>query len=218
MPTIGENLRRIRKELRMGQVELGDRSGVAQQTISGIENDYREPHASTLRKLAEVLDVPLTEFFQEDGPPSVPPPPKTHLANSTPEELETRLYGAPVADIREGEPKPVLSEPEARQLSDDARRERDALEDWIEEYLAAPTEERFERRADYERAQDLRDRARFYHDWLFNTWSKLYDPRPAPFQGAEQFAREQVEAQSVFLSVMENEAERQRIEHSGEAG
>src|SRR5215212_9582471 len=66
MPTIGENLRRIRKERRMGQVELGERSGVAQQTISGIENDYREPHASTLRKLAEALRVPLAAFFQED--------------------------------------------------------------------------------------------------------------------------------------------------------
>jgi transcriptional regulator with XRE-family HTH domain len=53
----------------MGQVELGKRSGVAQQTISGIERDYREPQASTLRKLADALNVPVVAFFQESTDP-----------------------------------------------------------------------------------------------------------------------------------------------------
>src|SRR5215203_2530116 len=216
MPTIGENLRRLRKERRMGQVELGKRSGVAQQTISGIERDYREPHASTLRKLAEVLDVPLTEFFQEDGAPKVPPPPKTPIANTTPEDLETRIFGKPAREI-EGGLRPVLSEPEARELSDAARMERDALEGWIAEYAAAPSDEKFERRADHERVREARARAGFHHEWLFNVWSLLYDPRPAPFKSAEQFATETVEARTLFLSAMQNEAERKRIERSGEA-
>lgn len=218
MPTIGENLRRIRKSRRIGQVELGERAGVAQQTISGIERDQRDPHPATLRKLAMVLNVPVAFFFQEeDGPAKVPPPPKTPLASSTPEALETKLYGAPAAEM-EGELRPALSEPEARELSDAARRERDALEDWITAYTAAPQAEQFSRRVDYEHAQELRARARFYHDWLFNTWSLLFDPRPAGFKGAKQFAAETVEARSLFLSALENEAEQRRIERSGEAG
>ena len=217
MPTIGQNLRRLRKERRMGQVELGKRSGVAQQTISGIERDYREPHASTLRKLAEVLAVPLAEFFQEDGAPKVPPPPETPIADTTPEDLEARLYGAPARET-DGELRPVLSEPEAREWSDAARMERDELEDWIKRYAAAPSDEKFERRADHERVLELLKRAGFYHEWLFNVWSLLYDPRPVPFKSAEQFAAETVEARTLFLSALENEAERQRIERSGEAG
>jgi transcriptional regulator with XRE-family HTH domain len=217
MPTIGQTLRRLRKERRMGQVELGKRSGVAQQTISGIERDHREPHASTLRKLAEVLDVSLAEFFQEDGAPKVPPPPKTPIADSTPEDLESRVFGSPAREIG-GELKPVLTKPEAMELSDAASKERDALEDWIRQYAAAPSDEKFGRRADHERVLELLKRAGFYHEWLFNVWSLLYDPRPVPFKSIEQFAAEQVEARTLFLSALENEAERQRIERSGEAG
>jgi transcriptional regulator with XRE-family HTH domain len=217
VPTIGENLRRIRKSRRLGQMELAERSGVAQPTISGIERDRREPHPSTLQKLGDVLGVGVAAFFAEDTPPKVPPPPKTPLASSTPEALETKLYGAPAAEI-EGALRPVLSEPEARELSDDARRERNALEDWIEEYATATTDERFARRADHERVKALRDRARFFQDWLFDCWSKLYDPRPVPFKTIEQFAAEQVETWNLFLSTVENEAERQRIRQSGMAG
>jgi transcriptional regulator with XRE-family HTH domain len=72
LPTIGDNLRRIRKMRRMGQVELGERSGVAQQTISGIERGHREPHPSTLKKLGDVLNVPVAAFFQEKALPKAP--------------------------------------------------------------------------------------------------------------------------------------------------
>jgi transcriptional regulator with XRE-family HTH domain len=217
VPTIGENLRRIRKSRRLGQMELAERSGVAQPTISGIERDRREPHPSTLQKLGDVLGVSLADFFEEHGPSKVPPPPKPQLVCSTPEELETKLYGAPVAEIK-GELKAVLTEPEARELSDTASRDRGALESWLKEYAAAPTAERFARRADHERVRDWLVRARFVHDWLFDCWSKLYDPRPVPFKGIEQFAVEQAEAGARFLTALENEAEQQRIERSGQAG
>ena len=72
MQTIGDNLRRIRKMRRMGQVELGKRSGVAQQTISGLERGHHEPHPSTLKKLGDVLNVPVTAFFQEETLPKAP--------------------------------------------------------------------------------------------------------------------------------------------------
>jgi transcriptional regulator with XRE-family HTH domain len=72
MPTIGENLRAARKQRRLGQVELGHRSGISQQSISDIERDKRDPHPSTLRKLAAALNVPVGSFFAEEALPKVP--------------------------------------------------------------------------------------------------------------------------------------------------
>jgi transcriptional regulator with XRE-family HTH domain len=213
--TIGENLKRIRKDRGLSQPGLAERSGVPQPTISNIENDRREPHASTLRKLADAMGVELVAFFEEDARPLVPKLPRTPLANSSPETLETRLFGAPVE--AGAEPVPVVTEPEARELSDALLREQFALEGWIKAYAAAPSEERFDRRADHDRAQALRKRASFYHNWVFNCWSKLYDPRPVPFKGARQFAEETDEVVARFIAAGQAEAERKRIEQSGDA-
>lgn len=214
---IGENLRRIRKSKRMGQVELAGLSGVSQGGISAIELGKREAYPSTLDRLAAALDVPVAAFFEGEEAPKVPPLPKTPLTSYTPEEIEKRLYGAPAAEIS-GELRPVLSEAEAREFSDAARRERDAVDEWIRQYESASGPERFSRRADRERVKDLARRVRFYHDWLFNTWSLLANPRPAKFKSARQFAGEQVEAGRKLLEALENEAEKQRIERSGRAG
>src|SRR5215213_6719924 len=127
MTTLGQNLRILRKTHGVSQPALAEKSGVAQPTISDIERGRREPHHSTLKKLADALNVPVAAFFHEDGSPRVPPPPTTPIADSTPEALETKLYGAPAAEV-EGPLRPVLSEPEAMELSDSARRELDTLE------------------------------------------------------------------------------------------
>jgi transcriptional regulator with XRE-family HTH domain len=213
---IGESIRRIRKGKRIGQMELARLSGVSQGGISAIELGKREAYPSTLERLAESLDVPVAAFF-ERGYSRVPPQPKTPIADSAPEALETRLYGRPAGEA-DGPLRPVLSESEAMELSDAARTEQDALEDWIRRYAHAPSDEKFERRTDHERVRELLKRARFYHNWLFNVWSKLFDPRPSPFQGAEQFARETDEAVADFVAALQNEAERERIERSGAAG
>jgi transcriptional regulator with XRE-family HTH domain len=72
VPSIGENLRSLRKLRSLGQVELGQRARVSQQTISGIERGHTDPHPATLRKLAEVLNVPVAAFFQEETRPRAP--------------------------------------------------------------------------------------------------------------------------------------------------
>ncbi len=217
--TIGENLKRLREDRGLSQPRLAERSGVPQPTISNIENDRREPHASTMRKLAAALGVEVVEFFREgEARPLVPKLPRTPLTNSSPEALETRLFGAPVETGVE--PVPVVTEPEARELSDALLREQLALEDWIKAYAVAPSEERFDRRADHERAQALRKRAKSYHDWVFSQWRKLYDPQRSkvPFKGARQWAVDTDAAVARFLEVGLAEAERKRIEEAGEAG
>jgi len=217
-PTVvGANLRRLRKERGLSQMALAELSRVPQQTISQLETSPRDPHQRTLSKLADALGVPMMVFYREGDSHPLAPLPRTPLANSTPEELERRLYGAPAEEI-EGELAPVVTETEARELSDALRREEIALEGWIRAYSTAPSEERFERRADHELAQALRRRARFYHDFAFNTWSKLYDPRQVPFLSARLFAAEIDQAAARFLEAMHSEAERGRVERAGEAG
>jgi transcriptional regulator with XRE-family HTH domain len=82
---VGENVRRIRKMRGLGQVALAKRSGVAQQTISGIERGHRETYSSTLEKLAEALNVPVAALYQEDELPKAP-----HTAMSSEEFDELR--------------------------------------------------------------------------------------------------------------------------------
>lgn len=51
----------------LSQEELAEESGVGVATIIRIENDQvkREPHYSTLRKLAAVLDIEPTELLED---------------------------------------------------------------------------------------------------------------------------------------------------------
>ena len=101
-------------------------------------------------------------------------------------------------------------------LSRVARKERDALEDWIEEYTAVPVEDRLRARADKARAEILLTRARLYYQVLLDYWSKLADPRDVSFKGVWQIASETADAQSLMHTIQLNEAERRRTE--GKAG
>lgn len=64
-----EELRRIRKLRGLSQVDLAALSGVSQYTITEVETGRREPRPSTLRKLAEALDVEVADFFREPETP-----------------------------------------------------------------------------------------------------------------------------------------------------
>jgi transcriptional regulator with XRE-family HTH domain len=65
-----ETLRELRRRRGWSQKDLADSSGVGQDTISGIESGRHEPRPSTLRKLAEALEVEVADFFREPAPPS----------------------------------------------------------------------------------------------------------------------------------------------------
>jgi transcriptional regulator with XRE-family HTH domain len=55
----------IRNQKDLSQRELSQRSGIAASYLSRIENRHLEPRPKTLRKIAQVLGVPLAEFFQD---------------------------------------------------------------------------------------------------------------------------------------------------------
>jgi transcriptional regulator with XRE-family HTH domain len=63
---LSENLKRIRKEKKLSQVVIAERSGVITSTYSRVESCQVSPNLSTLEKLAEAMDVPMAEFFREE--------------------------------------------------------------------------------------------------------------------------------------------------------
>ncbi len=60
MPTvvkIGDNVKRFRQREALTQAELAKNAGIAEVTLSRIERNLADPHMSTIRKLASVLNV-----------------------------------------------------------------------------------------------------------------------------------------------------------------
>lgn len=68
METIGHRIKRLRKEKKMSQDQLGDMVGVKQTAVSGWENDKNYLDRVNLKKLAEVLQVKLKylEYGEEE--------------------------------------------------------------------------------------------------------------------------------------------------------
>jgi len=63
--SIGTRVMQIRNQKGVSQQQLSERSGIAGSYLSRIENRHLEPRPKTLRKIAEALEVPVAEFFQE---------------------------------------------------------------------------------------------------------------------------------------------------------
>ena len=59
---IGEELKRWRMRRAMTQIQLAERCNLSPATIVRIERNQREPQPSTLRKLADALDIDPSEL------------------------------------------------------------------------------------------------------------------------------------------------------------
>src|SRR5262245_42438126 len=75
---LGDTIKRLRKERGLTRYGLAKRSGLTVPVVVSVENKGTDPLWSTVRKLARVLGVPVTEL--DVGP----------LALPTPEELAAR--------------------------------------------------------------------------------------------------------------------------------
>ena len=60
---IGDKLKEIRTRRFLTQEELADKAGVSPATIVRVERNQAEPHISTMRKLAQALNVDPTELL-----------------------------------------------------------------------------------------------------------------------------------------------------------
>lgn len=54
---IGDNLKRLRTREALTQAEVAKQAGITEVTLSRIERNQTNPHMSTIRKLARVLNV-----------------------------------------------------------------------------------------------------------------------------------------------------------------
>jgi len=65
---VGSNLRRLREERNLTLRALAEKSGLAINTLSLIENGKSSPSVSTLQQLALAFDLPITTFFESEVP------------------------------------------------------------------------------------------------------------------------------------------------------
>lgn len=62
---IGDNLKRERTLNALTQEQLAKRAGVQTATVARIERDEREPHMTTIRKLAEALGIEPRDLLED---------------------------------------------------------------------------------------------------------------------------------------------------------
>jgi transcriptional regulator with XRE-family HTH domain len=80
---VGARLKQLRKQRGLSMAQLARDVGVTTGMISQIENDQADPSLTTLRKIAQVLGVPVFYFFlAQDALPEVRSSDNRYLLNS----------------------------------------------------------------------------------------------------------------------------------------
>jgi quercetin dioxygenase-like cupin family protein/DNA-binding XRE family transcriptional regulator len=64
---IGERIRSLRKAKGLSLAELSEQSGIAEETLYGIEGNMISPPLGNIISLAKVFEVSVGEFFGEGG-------------------------------------------------------------------------------------------------------------------------------------------------------
>lgn len=97
------NIKKLRKEKKLTQIELARLCHITQGTLSGYETGRYEPDMETLKRLADVFSVPVDDIIGY-----VP----TELESQAPEGVDAEIWA-----IRES----VRRDPERRELFNLAR-------------------------------------------------------------------------------------------------
>jgi transcriptional regulator with XRE-family HTH domain len=63
-PAFGNRIRELRKARGLSQEELSHRAGLDYRYIGGVERGERNPSLISITRLANALDVPLSELFE----------------------------------------------------------------------------------------------------------------------------------------------------------
>lgn len=61
---IGAKIKEIRKKKKISQEKLAELVSMNNRSILRIENQHNIPTLETLEKIAQVLEVPITDFFE----------------------------------------------------------------------------------------------------------------------------------------------------------
>ena len=65
--SLGDTIRKARKEKNLTLVKLGEITNLTQGYLSNIEGDKRKPSSEILQKLSKVLEIPYIELMQKAG-------------------------------------------------------------------------------------------------------------------------------------------------------
>jgi transcriptional regulator with XRE-family HTH domain len=69
---IGDRLRELRKQKKVSQGEIENRSGLQRAYLSRVENGHTVPTIETLEKWAKALEVPIYQLFYDGAEPPKP--------------------------------------------------------------------------------------------------------------------------------------------------
>lgn len=83
-PGFGKRIKNRRKELKMTQRELAEKSGIAFRSIQDYESERRTPKVEARDKISDALKVPSLDLFMD----------RTPLVFSSPEDFLKARYGA----------------------------------------------------------------------------------------------------------------------------
>ena len=64
---IGETIRNYRLQRSMSQGDIEKRTGLLRCYLSRVENGHTIPSLDTLAKIASAMDLPLSQFFADEG-------------------------------------------------------------------------------------------------------------------------------------------------------
>ncbi len=65
--SLGDTIRRIRKEKNMTIKEVAEKAGITKSLISQVENDKANPSVNTLKAIAKSFNVPIAAFFNDEA-------------------------------------------------------------------------------------------------------------------------------------------------------
>ena len=86
----GKQLRTLRVEKKMSQEELSFRAGISAAHLGQIERAEKKPTLETIGKLAEALEISLSELFTFEAGSSSP---KTSAKNPVVSKIDAQLKG-----------------------------------------------------------------------------------------------------------------------------
>ncbi|MEX6014791.1 helix-turn-helix domain-containing protein [Mammaliicoccus sciuri] len=64
--TFGQNLKRIRKDMKLTQQEMADKIGISQNYLSDIENGKRYPSIKAVTGLAQCLGISVPKLINDE--------------------------------------------------------------------------------------------------------------------------------------------------------
>lgn len=66
---IAQNIRKLRSKAGLSQLALATKANIDSKTLHDIEHAVRYPEVRTLEKIANALELPIIQLFEEPGNP-----------------------------------------------------------------------------------------------------------------------------------------------------